>query len=212
MDIFVSNFDDAGIGSLRWAISEANALAGFDTIGFDSALTGGTITLSSALEVVRDQVALSGLISSQGAPPQLAINFNGNSGQRFSGRKASGSSITELSLVSAGGDGLTLDASGITVQNNYIGVGLDGTTGVGNGGHGIRITRNAQNSLIGTLDPLTGTNLAQQVSNVISANAGNGILVEGSRRSRIANNRIGGSANQGNDPTKGTFAARARAI
>lgn len=232
MDFTVSNLNDSGIGSLRWAIGEANQRSGFDQIAVDSSLSGGTINLSSSLDIIRDHVALNGLLSESGLAA-IAINFNGSQGLIFKGRKAAGSSLNGFALGNAGGDGIILDASRITLQNNLIGVGLDGTTAQGNQGHGITLTERSSNNLIGTLDPLTGVPLAQQRSNVISANGGSGIHAEGSDGNRIANNRIGttadgsadlgngdhgvrllngadhnrigGAAHAGNDPTKGEF-------
>lgn len=173
------------------------------------------------------------MISSRNAP-QIAIDFNQADGLIFSGRRAAKSSLTGLALVDAHGDGLTLNANNITVRNSHIGLGLDGITGISNGGNGIRISSQSRNNLIGTLEPLTGHPLATQVANVISSNAGSGILIEQSRGNKIANNRIGTSAdrtqdigngsqgmhitsqainntiggtfNQGNDPTQGQFA------
>ena len=52
--LYVRNTNDSGEGSLRWAIEEANALAGADTIRFD--IGGGgpqTIQLSSPLPTGR---------------------------------------------------------------------------------------------------------------------------------------------------------------
>jgi len=89
---------------------------------------------------------------------------------------------------------VTLKAAGITVQKNYIGVALDGVTGMANRGNGIFIDQHSCDNLIGTLDALTGIPLAQQVSNVISANRGNGIRIHGADNNQIANNRIGTSA------------------
>lgn len=233
MDFIVSNLNDTGSGSLRWAIDQANATTGFDSIGFNSNLAGGTIQLSSALAPLTDRVAINGLISGKNAP-QIAVNFNKFSGLEFSGTAASNSSLKGLALINAGGNGLTLNTGDISVQNTYIGVGLDGMTGMGNAGHGILITSQSSNNLIGTLDPLTGQPLEAQVSNVISANRGSGIVVQGSEGNRIANNRIGtsadgtrdlgnaangilltlkannntigGNANKGNNPTQGQFA------
>lgn len=233
MDFNVSNLNDSGQGSLRWAIDQANSRAGFDAINFDSSLAGGTIKLNTSLAALIDRVAINGLVNADNAP-QVAVNFNKNDGLVFNGKRADGSSLKGLALINAGGDGLTLNASGISVQNNYIGLGLDGVTGLGNAGNGILISNKSNNNLIGTLDPLTGKVLANQVSNVISANAANGILVQGSSNNRIANNRIGtsangtadlgngangvrltlkangntlgGIANQGNSPTQGEFA------
>ena len=232
MDFTVTTLNDAGIGSLRWAIDEANKQAGFDQIRFDSSLSGGTISLATDLAIIHDQVAIEGLLNHSGGAA-IAIDFNGHQGLIVQGEAASGSSLTGIALLDAGGDGLTLDTDGVTVQSCLIGVGLDGTTAMGNQGHGIRITAASSNNLIGSLDPLTGIPLAQQVSNVISANGGDGILVQGGDHNTIANNRvgtsadgtadlgnqgrgialttradhnrIGGIAHSGNDPTKGDF-------
>ena len=55
----VTNLSDSGAGSLRQAITDANANAGADTITFANGLTG-TITLTSALPNLTDDVTLSG--------------------------------------------------------------------------------------------------------------------------------------------------------
>ena len=56
----VTNTNDSGSGSLRQAVIDANALAGFDTISFN--IGGGpgvkTINLASALPTITDQVTL----------------------------------------------------------------------------------------------------------------------------------------------------------
>ena len=233
MDWIVSNLNDAGQGSLRWAIGEANANPGFDQIEVAASLSAGTIELSSSLEIIREQISINGLIGDDGSP-EVAVDFNGHDGLKFSGRNASGSTLTGFALIDAGGDGLTLDASAITVQNTYIGVDLDGVTGIANRGNGVLITKKSHNNMIGSLDPLTGRPQAQQLSNLISGNKESGILVKGSKRNRIANNRIGttadgtedlgngrhgihlkakakhnkigGTAHQGNDPTNNEFA------
>ena len=52
----VTNPDDSGAGSLRDAIVQANANPGTDTINFDSALNGGTISLATELLVTDDLI------------------------------------------------------------------------------------------------------------------------------------------------------------
>ncbi|MCT0224324.1 right-handed parallel beta-helix repeat-containing protein [Synechococcus sp. CS-1328] len=203
MDFVVSNLNDAGLGSLRWALEQANSTAGFDSISCDQNLSGGRIALASALPDILDGVAIKGLSSPTGAP-LVQIDFNANAGLIFRGGSAR-SSLTGFSLVDAGSDALRLEASAITIASNYIGVDLDGITGIANRGHGIRIGNASSDNLIGTLEPLTGIALADQVSNVISANTGNGILIEGSRDNQIVNNRIGTNAGGTSDlGNKGT--------
>ena len=55
----VTTLSDSGAGSLRQAITDANANAGADTIAFDSGLTG-TIALATALPNLTDDVTLTG--------------------------------------------------------------------------------------------------------------------------------------------------------
>ncbi|MGH7963573.1 MAG: hypothetical protein ACRERD_17410, partial [Candidatus Binatia bacterium] len=55
----VTNLDNAGTGSLRQAILDANALAGADIITFQSGLTG-TITLTSGELTIADSVDIQG--------------------------------------------------------------------------------------------------------------------------------------------------------
>ena len=192
MDFIVSTIADSGLGSLRSALEGANNHIGFDNISFAANLAGDTVSLASALPTITDRVSLNGIISSTGAP-QIGIDFNNNKGLIFKAG-AGFSSLIGFSLGDASGDGVTLKVGGITVQDNYIGVALDGVTGMANRGNGIFIDQHSDNNLIGTLDPLTGIPLVQQVSNVISANLGNGIKIHGADTNQIANNRIGTSA------------------
>ena len=54
----VTTIDDSGPGSLRQAISDANASPGDYTILF---VTNGTIALASPLPLVMDNIAIGGL-------------------------------------------------------------------------------------------------------------------------------------------------------
>lgn len=190
MEFLVTNLDDAGVGSLRWAISNANSTAGFDSIRFGSALAGGTISLLDSLPVITDRVSISGLI--QGTRrPSIGIDFNGESGITFRGSNAAGSSLSGFAIMDAGGNGLTLDANNITIQNNHIGLALDGATGSGNSGNGILITVNSRDNMIGAfMDPITGLSYKSSFSNFISGNGGSGIFLEGANTNAISGNNI----------------------
>jgi len=57
----VTNANDAGAGSLRQAIVDANTNPGADTITFNAALSGSTITLTAGEMLVSDSVDIQGL-------------------------------------------------------------------------------------------------------------------------------------------------------
>lgn len=56
----VTNNNDAGAGSLRQAVIDANAAGGVDTIDFDPALSGQTIPLASDLPALTEAVIIDG--------------------------------------------------------------------------------------------------------------------------------------------------------
>ena len=112
----VTNLDDAGAGSLRDAINQANAISGPDTILFDSSLRG-TISLTSGSLQISNSVTIRGrganLIAVSGG--HQAFNVfdidNGNS------------SLINVTLrgltVRDGGDGTTsLNGAGIFSREN----------------------------------------------------------------------------------------------
>jgi Bacterial Ig-like domain len=70
----VTNTADSGEGSLRQAISDANASAGEDTIAFGPPLSDGTITLASQLPVITDSAG----VSISGASAKIKISGNNN--------------------------------------------------------------------------------------------------------------------------------------
>lgn len=60
----VSNTNDAGPGSLRQAVIDANGSAGVDTISIDPSINGNTINLTSPLPALTDGIIFSGPTSS----------------------------------------------------------------------------------------------------------------------------------------------------
>jgi hypothetical protein len=78
----VTNTNDSGAGSLRQAITDANASGVTDNIGFTIAGTGvHTITLSSALPSITGTVVINGTtddsFAANGSKPAIVINGNG---------------------------------------------------------------------------------------------------------------------------------------
>ena len=150
----VTNLNDSGPGSLRAALDAANANIALDLIHFKSGLNG-TITLESALAEITTQVDIDGLASGE-SEPRIQIDFNGHSGLVFA-KGSGGSHLTGLGLVNASGAAVKLLSGENTVQNNFIGLALDGSTLAANGGDGIQIQSTSTGNLIGSLTPESST-------------------------------------------------------
>lgn len=177
----VSTLNDAGSGSLRQAILDANSMSGADTIDFSIA---GTINLTSAaLPPITEAVTLDGTSAPGFATtPVVEVNANGFAGLVFNAGSAQ-SSLLSLGIVNASGAGVSLNDDEIVIAGNFIGLRLNGTTTGGNSGDGITIAATATSNTIG------GT--TQTSRNVISGNAGNGISVLGSTGNQIIGNYVG---------------------
>ena len=78
----------------------------------------------------------------------MTVNFQRTRGLLFQ-VGADGSTLKALSLVNASNAGVTLNASHVTLQGNYIGLAANGTTVAGNRGDGVRINASSQGDLIG---------------------------------------------------------------
>ncbi len=181
--IAVTNLNDSGPGSLRQAITTADAAHGSQTIDFNVA---GTIHLTSgALPAVTASVDIDGT-SAPGfaAAPVVEIDFNHFTGLQFNAG-SSGSTLSSLSLVGATGAGVALNAGGDTLLGDYIGLALDGMTVDANGGNGLELNGSSGNTIGGA---------ATQDRNVISGNHVNGIFVNGSSSNVIEGNYIGTDA------------------
>lgn len=189
----VSTLADSGAGSLRAAIEAANAASTPSTIQFE---VGGTITLASDLPSITQTVTLDATTApghvAAGAPA-VELNCNGNAGLTFA-TGADGSQLLGMAIGNSSGNGVTLDASRITLAGNYIGLGLNGTA-LSNSGDGIYVAATSSGNVIGS-NPSAASGV---VSNVISNNVGNGISFHGSAHNTLVDNYIG------TDPT-GTVA------
>ena len=186
----VTNTDDAGPGSLRQAILDANAHPGTDTIAFNIPGSGvHTIQPSSALPALTDSAVIDGTTQPGFAGSPLIV-LNGNAaGAGVNGLTVTAGYSTVQALVINGfsGDGLDLIAAGSdNIDGNYVGTDAAGTQAVPNSGSGIRVS-SADNRIGGTV---TGT------GNLISGNRGNGVLITGSAATgnSVLGNRIGTNA------------------
>jgi len=184
----VTNLNDSGAGSLRAALLAANASASGATIEFG---VSGTINLASALPSIVKTVTIDGMTAPGYAligAPVVELNFAGHAGLVFAAG-SSGSVLFGLALGNASGNGVTLDSSSITLNGNYIGVHANGNA-FGNALDGIHVNSSSSNNLIG-LNPEGHSGV---VTNVISANGGNGIAFYGSSDNTVIGNRIGTNA------------------
>ncbi|EKD50519.1 MAG: Na-Ca exchanger/integrin-beta4 [uncultured bacterium] len=158
----VVNTNDSGVGSLRQAIIDANALPGLDTINFDVAVSGGEITLLTTLPEP-GSVILDGTTANDVQPgPDITIVgdpdfygtviFSSGSGNVMKGIAISGGfqcfivggSSTDMMVGGVGDrDGNTMDnctfsginneyTENVTIYNNVIGL----TAGNGTAGLG----------------------------------------------------------------------------
>ena len=149
----VTNLRNDGAGSFRQAIIEANQRPGANTIDFDVA--GTLLNCKTALPAITNPVTIDGSTApSFAGSPVVTLNFQGTSGLRFA-RGSDGSILRDLSLVNAGSAGVTLSASDITLQGNYIGLLADGKTVAGNRGDGVQINASSHNDIIGQTDAVS---------------------------------------------------------
>ena len=173
----VTNLFDAGAGSLRTAIDEANAAPGADAIAFDVA---GTIQLTSPLPEITDTLAIDGSTAPGfTSSPLVTIDFNASSGLVFAAG-SDGSSLTSVSLGGSSDAGITLFSSTNTLEGNAIGVAANGLSATPNAAAGLVIAAGSSGNRIGT----------STAGNLIGGNATQGILVYGDDNT-IAANLIG---------------------
>jgi parallel beta-helix repeat protein len=186
----VTNLNDSGAGSLRAAITAANAAAPGtpSTINFT---VNGTITLASDLPTITGTVTIDATTAptyTAGGPPVVEVDAGGHAGLVFDTGSA-GSQLLGTAVANAAGNGVTLNAGFITLNSNYIGLNLAGQA-AGNSGDGVFVAATSSHNQIG----LNPSNTPGVVGNVISGNGGNGISFHNSSNNTVAANRIGTSA------------------
>ncbi len=183
----VTNLRNSGVGSLRWAIRSANASARGRSAAINFRVAG-VITLSTALPAITADTSLNALTApghTKGGPPVVEIDFNKLAGLVFAAGAAR-SRLLGLAVGNASGAGVTLNASRVTIDDDYIGLSLSGS-GLGNRGAGLYAAARSTGDLIG----LNPSGDPGAVASVISDNQGSGIVLWGSSRDTIAANRIG---------------------
>jgi autotransporter-associated beta strand protein len=156
-NFLVANNDDAGIGSLRQAIMDANVAPGLDTIVFDTAglfATPQTIALLAELPAITDSVDISGTGSAMltiQRDPGAAVNFRifdvENAAATtpisviISGLTLSGGLTSVGGAISSVGENLSLD--GVVVSGNVADINAGGIYFAGGNGSTLSITHSS---------------------------------------------------------------------
>ena len=169
----VTNTNDSGAGSLRQAITDANAFAGTDSIVFDIPGSGvQTILLASGLPQITGAVVIDGTTQPGfSGTPLIELNGSGApTGTTALVISAGGCTLQGFVINRFLGTAIRLDtAGGNTIQGNYIGTDATGSVARRNAGEGINISSSSNNNTIG------GTAAAQR--NVVSGNNNYGIYI-----------------------------------
>jgi hypothetical protein len=193
----VTNINDAGAGSLRAAVTAANATAAADTIAFN--IPGGgvhTLKPQSPLPAITAKVNIDGG-TQPGVSTSPLIEVRGvNAGLDTNGltinASAAGSQVRFLTINYFSGNGIAIRAGNCIVASCFIGTDAAGTStdpeGTGTAGNrrnGISIFAGADNNLVGGAAP--------GASNLISNNASAGVRIggTGTTSNRLMNNAIG---------------------
>ena len=215
----VINTNDSGSGSLREAISQANANADLDTIDFDIPGTGPHTIQPETAYTITEPVIIDGYTqpgSSEATdtiPATLMIEIRGPESSPPSGLKisAGGSTVRGLVLNRLHYGIYIYDNGGNTVAGNYIGTNVSGAVALGNNADGIWVNNTANNTIGGItagarniiadnnygilISGASATN-NQVLGNYIGTDASGsealGIQTDGLRISSAPNNTVGG--------------------
>jgi hypothetical protein len=183
--ITVTTTDNAGPGSLREAMTLANAQPGRNTIHFNIAGPGPhVITPLTLLPNQTEAVIIDGSTQpGYAGVPLIEINGNGISGSGIY-LDGGGSTVRGLAINEFQDAGIRMEFfGGNGIFGNYIGVAPDGVTPAGNATVGV--TSGTDGNVIGGMAALD--------RNVISANAFFGVLLAGNSN-RVEGNYIGPDA------------------
>ncbi len=193
-DFTVTNALDAGAGSLRQAIEDANASPGADTIKFNIPVQAvHTLRPASALPVIREAVTIDGYsqpgsrpnsLKTGGTDAVILVELNGLHAGSRPGLDISASNVVVRGLAinhfPASGIG-TFRANGVRIEGNFIGTDASGTLDRGND-EGVNISLGGKNTV-------GGTTSGQR--NLISGNNGDGVELGGSGTNKVQGNLIG---------------------
>jgi titin len=220
----VTNINNAGAGSLRQAILNANAHAGLDTIAFNIPGSGTHIIYpTSSLPTITDRVIIAGDTQPgyNGTPLIMLDGFYAGQTQGLV-LHAGGCTVNALWVASFRSDGVAIfspdnwiyrnvignnDGAGVLIdgedarinllQGNSIGTNPGGTVAWPNRGGGVVIDRGASGNRVGTaLGPFTGNSISGNSTGGLTS--GVFILDSGSSGNAVNGNWIGVGGSSGN--------------
>ena len=184
--MLVYNTNDSGAGSLRAAITYADASGGtiiFDLDpnsdpNYDPSTGSFTIHPTSALPTVDDGVSIDGTSQPGYAGTPIIVISGDQAGNYIDGLDIDGSDDTIQGLVIDNFDGIGVFVTGNNdiIQDNYIGTDVTGTLAAPNQAPGLY---------------LAGSNNDIVDANLISGNGNGGIVINGASGNSIYNNLIG---------------------
>src|ERR1017187_10040262 len=182
----VTNMADSGLGSLRWAITNANANPGPDTINFHIIGTAPfTINLLSTLPAVTNPVTIDATTqpewANSGTP---VVELNGASaGSSSVGLQLNSAfnTVVGLAINRFPSYGIVLSGASNVIHGNFIGTDTTGTLARGNGSFGIWVE--SSGNLIGGRKAING--------NVISGGNDTGIFIYNTSSNVVQGNYIG---------------------
>ncbi len=172
-----------------------------NTIGGSSALSRNVISGNTGDGVFITETATGNAVEGDyigtDVTGTLALpNFNGvliDTGA--SGNTIGGSSALTRNIISGNSDdGVVIDATGTgnnLVAGNYIGLGPDGTTAVGNALEGVFVVNSGTGNTIGGLTSTPGTGLGNVIGNQLSFYNSYGIALQGNAAVSVLGNVIG---------------------
>ena len=183
----VTNTVDSGLGSLRWAITNANANSGPDTINFNIKGTAPfTISLASALPDVTDTVTIDATTQTgYSSAPVVELNGAATAAGSVGLQLNSGfNTVLGLAINHFPAQGIVLNGVSNVIRGNFIGTDTTGALARNNGSFGIWV-KSAGNQIGGT---------TAAMRNVISGGNNTGIYIYNTSSNVVQGNYVGVSA------------------
>ena len=187
----VTSKASSGLGTLNWAIVQANGNAGGDLITFAAKLTTKTIQPTTQLPALSDGgTTIDGDLDDDGAPDILidgrSLSSGTGSGLRITHSEKPGCSIRGLAIINCPDEAIRIDGSMTnSVKGCYLGVNRAGTGARRNGKRDIYVVDSYLNTIGGT---------AATDRNLFASGAqawGGAVRTSNSRYTRVWGNHFG---------------------